>query len=90
MRNDLTPLEDSIVRFVLAHAHEADGWLDLTRVCSRTGRMLPDVRQAVARLVRRGTLEVDEVATSSERWVRFLVPGITGGTSPAPPRTPVA
>jgi hypothetical protein len=73
MTRNLTPLEDATVRFVLAHAAESDGWLDLTRISSRTARMLPDVRQTVQRLVRRGVLRVDESAPNTERWMRFVV-----------------
>jgi len=70
----LTPLEDAALRFVLAHGPESDGWLDLTRISSDTGRMLPDVRQAIARLVRRGLLALDEKAPHGERWLRFVLP----------------
>lgn len=75
MPKPLTPLEDATLRFVLSTLGEAKGWLDLTRVCSRTGRHLGDVRQAVARLVRRGLIDVDESAPNTERWLRFLLPG---------------
>jgi hypothetical protein len=91
MEKALTPLEDAALRCVLATAHEADGWLDLTRISSRTGRMLPDVRQAIARLVRRGLLELDDAAPRTERWLRFVVPGITAGpTRPPTDAPPVA
>jgi hypothetical protein len=70
----LTPLEDSVLRTVLADAIEGDGWLDLTRICSRTGRMLPDVREAVHRLVRRRLLLLDDKAPHTMRWMRFLLP----------------
>jgi hypothetical protein len=83
----LTPLEDATLRFVLAHLTEADGWLDLTRVSSLTGRMLPDVQRAVARLLRRGMLSVDDKAPNTERWLRFVAPGATPA-SPSP-RSPV-
>ena len=72
----LTHLEDATLRLVLAHAPEMDGWLDLTRVASNTGRMLPDVRQAVAKLERRDLLQIDGDAANTERWIRFLVPGV--------------
>jgi hypothetical protein len=72
----LTPLEDATLRYVLAHAGEGDGWLDLTRISSDTGRMLSDVRLAVARVQRRGLLEIDEAATNTKRWVRFLLPEV--------------
>jgi hypothetical protein len=81
-------LEDATLRFVLAHAHETNGWLDLTRICSRTARMLPDVRSAVARLVRRGDLVVDESAKNTERWLRFIVPGLENEPAGAPPTRP--
>ena len=85
----LTPIEDATLRFVLAHAGEGDGWLDLTRVCSATGRMLPDVRDAVSRLARRRLLRLDEKAPHTPRWMRFVLPE----TAPAPEaggREPVA
>ena len=83
----LTPLEDSIVRYVLAHAGESDGWLDLTRLCSQTGRMLPDVREAALRLARRKILNVDANVPETRRWMRFVVePRGAGITTP---RTPV-
>jgi hypothetical protein len=75
MPKPLTPLEDATLRFVLSSLGEARGWLDLTRVCSRTGRHLVDVRQAVARLIRRRLLAIDESAPNTERWLKFLVPG---------------
>jgi len=83
-----TALEDATLRFVLAHAEETNGWLDLTRICSKTARMLPDVRQAVARLARRGTLTVDEQAANTERWIRFLVPGLESDPAATPPSVP--
>jgi DNA-binding IclR family transcriptional regulator len=87
----LTPLEDATLRFILSSLAEADGWLDLTRICSRTGRHLGDVRQAVARLVRRRLIDVDERAGTSERWLRFAAPGSASEPSPDPTRgTPVA
>ena len=84
----LTPLEDSALRFVLAHAGEMEGWLDLTRISSHTGRMLSDVRQAVARLVRRGSLVIDESASNTERWVRFVIPGLEDAPQSDRPPTP--
>ena len=91
MTKPLTPLEDATLRFVLSSLNEAKGWLDLTRVCSRTGRHLVDVRQAVARLVRRRLLSVDESAPNTERWLRFVVPGSEPApTTPAGGGTPVA
>lgn len=91
MTKPLTPLEDATLRFVLSTLSEAQGWLDLTRVSSRTGRHLSDVRQAVARLVRRRLLSLDETAPNTERWLRFLAPGQEPSDAPpAPERTPVA
>ncbi len=81
----LSPLEDATLRIVLGHAHESDGWLDLTRVSSSTGRMLPDVRQAVARLARRNLLTIDTDASNSDRWVRFLVAGVPARAGATPP-----
>jgi hypothetical protein len=85
VQKPLTPLEDASHRFVLANLGEAGGWLDLTRICSRTGRMLPDVRRAIERLVRRGLLSVDPDAPNTDRWLRFVVGGETT-PAPAPPR----
>ena len=74
MRNaPLSPLEDATVRYVLAHAGEGDGWLDLTRISSQTGRMLPEVRETVLRLDRRGVLRLDDRAPHTNRWMRFVV-----------------
>jgi hypothetical protein len=70
----LTPLEDAAVRVILAHAGEGDGWIDLTRVCSATGRMLPEVRDVIARLARRRLLKLDEKAPHTLRWMRFVLP----------------
>jgi hypothetical protein len=67
----LDPLEDATLRYVLGHAGEGQGWLDLTRICSATGRMLPDVRQAVHRLARRRLLVLDDKAPHTLRWMRF-------------------
>jgi hypothetical protein len=58
-----------VLRSVLASAVEGKGWLDLTIVCSRTGRMLPDVRDAVHRLVRRRLLVLDDKAPHTPRWM---------------------
>jgi hypothetical protein len=84
----LTPLEDAALRFVLAHAGESGGWLDLTRIASQTGRMLPDVRDAVNRLSRRRLLVLDEKAPHTDRWMRFVL----GAETSVAPRTtgPVA
>lgn len=75
MAKPLTPLEDASLRFILSMLGEANGWLDLTRICSRTGRHLGDVRQAVARLARRRMILIDEAAPNTERWIHFLAPG---------------
>lgn len=71
----LTALEDAALRFILGSLHESNGWLDLTRIASRTGRHLSDVRDAVARLARRRLIVVDESAPLTERWIRFSTPG---------------
>jgi hypothetical protein len=83
----LTPLEDATLRYVLSHAGEGDGWMDLTRVCSQTGRMLPEVRDAVMRLARRRLLLLDDKAKHTPRWMRFLLPL---QPEPPPEREPVA
>lgn len=91
MSKPLTALEDATLRFVFSVLEEAGGWVDLTRVCSRTGRHLSDVRQAVARLVRRKLILIDESVPNTERWLRFVVPGSEAAQAPAPgARTPVA
>ena len=74
MRKPLTPLEATTLSTVADTYHEADGWLDLTRVCSRTARHLEDVRQAVARLARYGLIQIDEKAPNTERWIKFILP----------------
>lgn len=74
MRKPLSPLESSTLTTIAETQHESDGWLDLTRVCSRTARHLVDVRQAVARLVRYGLVQIDESAPNTERWIRFVLP----------------
>lgn len=83
----LTSLEDATLRYVLAHAGEGQGWLDLTRICSTTGRMLPEVRDAVMRLARRRLLVLDDKAPHTPRWMRFSLPETP---VPAAPREPVA
>ena len=70
----LTPLEDATLRTIVSTMDESDGWLDLTRVCSRVGRHLADVRQAVARLARYGLIQIEETAPDTERWVRITLP----------------
>lgn len=82
----LSSLEDSTLRYVLAHAGEGQGWLDLTRVCSMTGRMLPDVHDVVMRLVRRRLLLLDDKAPHTPRWMKFSLPEVP---TPAAPREPV-
>jgi hypothetical protein len=81
----LTPLEDATVRYVLAHAGEGDGWLDLTRISSQTGRMLPEVRETVLRLDRRGVLRLDDKAPHTNRWMRFVVPKAPPQPAPSLP-----
>jgi hypothetical protein len=70
----LSTFDDAVLRTVLASAGEGKGWLDLTIVCSRTGRMLPDVRDAVHRLVRRRLLLLDDKAAHTPRWMKFVLP----------------
>jgi DNA-binding IclR family transcriptional regulator len=74
MAKPLTPLESAALATIVDTQSESDGWLDLTRICSRTGRHLADVRQAVARLVRYRLVEIDETAPNTERWLRFGLP----------------
>jgi hypothetical protein len=73
MKKPLTPLETATFNTIVDTLQEADGWLDLARVCSRTARHLGDVRQAVARLARYGLVVVLERA-DDERWIRFAIP----------------
>jgi hypothetical protein len=80
----LTALEDASLRFILGSLGESNGWLDLTRICSRTGRHLGDVRDAVARLARRKLILVDESGPSTERWIRFAAPGTELTSAPRP------
>ncbi len=75
MAKPLSALEDASLRFILSTLGESHGWLDVTRIASRTGRHLSDVREAVARLVRRRLIQVDEVAPNTERWLKFAAPG---------------
>jgi len=44
----LNALDYATLRYVLADAGEGDGWLDLTRVQQRDGRMLPRARLVAA------------------------------------------
>ena len=74
MDKPLTALEDATLRTIVALKDESDGWLDLTRICSRVGRHLGDVRQAVARLVRYGLVKIDATAPDTERWIKFSLP----------------
>jgi hypothetical protein len=91
MSKPLTPLEDAALRFIFSTLEEAKGWLDLTRICSRTGRHLGDVRQAVARLARRRMILIDESAPNTERWIHFLAPGSEPTPAARPDEgTPVA
>jgi hypothetical protein len=73
MKKPLTPLETATFNTILDTQHESDGWLDMTRVCSRTARHLVDVRQAAARLARYGFVVIDERA-EDERWLKFSIP----------------
>ncbi len=74
MRKPLTALEDAAMRTIVATQDESEGWLDVTRICSRTGRHLADVRQAVARLVRYKLIHIDEKAPNTERWIKISLP----------------
>ena len=74
MKKPLTPLESATFNTIVDTQHESDGWLDLTRVCSRTARHLGDVRQAVARLVRYKLIAIDGQAPNTERWIKFSLP----------------
>ncbi|MDA1194722.1 MAG: hypothetical protein O2894_06015 [Planctomycetota bacterium] len=73
MKKPLTALETAAFNTILDTQHESEGWLDLTRVSSRTARHLADVRQACARLARYGLVSIDERA-EDERWLRFSIP----------------
>lgn len=83
MPKPLTPLEAAALATIVDTQDESEGWLDLTRICSRTGRHLSDVRQAIARLVRYGLVTIDETAPSTERWLRFRLPGAPSATASA-------
>lgn len=72
----LTALEDATLRTLVSCSEESEGWLDLTRVCSRVGRHLADVRQAVARLERYKAIRVEETAPDNERWIRVTFPEV--------------
>jgi len=74
MKKPLSHLESAAMTIIADTLHEHDGWLDLARISSRTGRQLVDVRQAVARLVRYGLVAVDEKAPNTERWLKFSIP----------------
>ena len=73
MKKPLTALESATLATIVDTQHEHEGWLDLTRVSSRTARHLVDVRQAVARLARYGLVEIEETAPD-ERWLKIRVP----------------
>lgn len=73
MKKPLTSLETATFNTIVDTQHESDGWLDLTRVSSRTARHLADVRQAAARLARYGLVTIDERA-EDERWLKFSIP----------------
>ena len=73
-KKPLTPLESATFSLIVDTYHESEGWLDLTRVSSRTARHLVDVRQAVARLARYGLIEVLDTAPDNERWLKFRLP----------------
>ena len=77
MSRTLSSLESATLNVILTTMDEADGWLDLTRVCSRVGRHLADVREAVARLVRYKQIAIDESAPNNKRWIRFVLPEST-------------
>lgn len=70
----LTALEDATLRTLVSCSEESDGWLDLTRVCSRVGRHLSDIRQAVARLERYGAIAITGTAPDNERWIQVTFP----------------
>ena len=73
MKKPLTALETAAFNTIVDTHHESDGWLDLTRISSRTARHLADVRQACARLARYGLVVIEERA-EDERWLRFSIP----------------
>lgn len=74
MKKPLTPLESATFNTIVDTLHESEGWLDLTRISSRTARNLGDVRQAVARLARYKLILIDEEAPNTERWIKFALP----------------
>ena len=76
MKKPLTALESATLATIVDTQHEHDGWLDLTRVSSRTARHLTDVRQAVARLARYGLVEVEDTAAVDERWLKVRLPEV--------------
>jgi len=73
-KKPLTALESATLSTIVDTQHEHDGWLDLTRISSRTARHLVDVRQAVARLSRYGLIHVDATSPDDERWIKFSLP----------------
>ena len=74
VKKPLSPLESATLATIVDTQDEHEGWLDLTRVASRTARHLVDIRQAVARLQRYGLIEIDEEAPNTERWLKFSLP----------------
>jgi hypothetical protein len=74
MKKPLTALESATLATIVDTQHEHEGWLDLTRVSSRTARHLADVRQAVARLSRYGLIHVDSTSPDDERWLKISLP----------------
>jgi len=73
MKKPLTPLETAAFNTIVDTHDESEGWLDITRISSRTARHLVDVRQACARLARYGFVTIEERA-EDERWLRFSIP----------------
>ncbi len=45
MKKPLTALETAAFSTIVDTHHESDGWLDLTRICSRTARHLAEFRR---------------------------------------------
>ena len=74
MKKPLTALESATLATIVDTQHEHDGWVDLTRVSSRTARHLSDVRQAVARLARYKLITVDGSSAEDERWLKITLP----------------
>lgn len=74
MKKPLSALESATLATIVDTQHEHDGWLDVTRVSSRTARQLGDVRQAVARLARYGLVIVDDSSDINDRWLKISLP----------------